>query len=92
MASAKLPTPDELKTVGRQLGMSLSEADVAFFLDQCRTPGKPARLVVKAWRGCRLRLVEGEPDARGEGVLLGTGALAPLAVAASARGRGGGAT
>jgi len=33
MASAKLPTPDELKTVGRQLGMSLSDADVAFFLE-----------------------------------------------------------
>src|SRR5687768_604104 len=33
MASAKLPTPDELKAVGRQLGMSLSEADVAFFLE-----------------------------------------------------------
>jgi amidase len=33
MASAKLPTPDELKTVGRQLGMTLSDADVAFFLE-----------------------------------------------------------
>ena len=33
MASAKLPTPDELKTVGRQLGMSLSDADVSFFLE-----------------------------------------------------------
>src|SRR5438128_405281 len=33
MASAKLPTPEELKTVGRQLGMSLSDADVAFFLE-----------------------------------------------------------
>src|SRR5499427_8867382 len=33
MASAKLPTPDELKAVGRQMGMSLSDADVAFFLD-----------------------------------------------------------
>ena len=33
MASAKLPTPDELKAVGRQLGISLSEADVAFFLE-----------------------------------------------------------
>ena len=32
MASAKLPTPDELKAVGRQLGMSLSDADVSFFL------------------------------------------------------------
>jgi hypothetical protein len=46
-------------------------------------PGKPARLVVKAWRGSRLRLVEGEPDAQGEGTLAGTGALAPLAVAAT---------
>ncbi|MGN7725839.1 hypothetical protein ACTJIL_08490 [Luteimonas sp. 22616] len=46
-------------------------------------PGKPARLVVKAWRGSRLRLVEGEPDAQGEGMLAGTGALAPLAVAAT---------
>src|SRR5213593_3572599 len=33
MASAKLPTPNELKAVGRQLGMSLSDADVAFFLE-----------------------------------------------------------
>jgi len=33
MASAKLPTPDELKVVGRQLGMKLSDADVAFFLE-----------------------------------------------------------
>ena len=33
MASAKLPTPDELKAVGRQLGMTLSDADVAFFLE-----------------------------------------------------------
>jgi hypothetical protein len=46
-------------------------------------PGEPARLVVKAWRGSRLRLVEGEPDAQGEGTLAGTGALAPLAVAAT---------
>lgn len=33
MASAKLPTPDELKAVGTQLGMTLSDADVAFFLE-----------------------------------------------------------
>ncbi|MGH7343804.1 MAG: amidase family protein, partial [Candidatus Rokuibacteriota bacterium] len=33
MGSAKLPTPDELKAVGRQMGMSLSDADVAFFLE-----------------------------------------------------------
>ena len=32
MASAKLPTPDELKAVGRQLGLTLSDDDVAFFL------------------------------------------------------------
>jgi len=34
VASAKLPTPDELKAVGRQLGMSLSDSDVEFFLDR----------------------------------------------------------
>ena len=33
MASAKLPTADELKAVGRQLGMRLSDADVVFFLE-----------------------------------------------------------
>ena len=33
MASAKLPTPDELKAVARQLGMTLSDADVTFFLE-----------------------------------------------------------
>src|SRR5499426_700522 len=33
MASAKLPTPDELKAVGQQMGMRLSDADVAFFLE-----------------------------------------------------------
>src|SRR5262245_63333406 len=33
MASAKLPTPDELKAAGRQLGMTLTDADVAFFLE-----------------------------------------------------------
>src|SRR6266852_2559888 len=32
VASVKLPTPDELKAVGRQLGMTLSDADVDFFL------------------------------------------------------------
>jgi len=32
VASAKLPTPDELKAVGRQLGLTLSDDDVAFFL------------------------------------------------------------
>src|SRR4029450_9228959 len=38
MASAKLPTPDELKDVGRQMGMSLSDADVAFFLETMGGP------------------------------------------------------
>ena len=33
MASVKLPAPDELKAVGRQLGVILSDADVAFFLE-----------------------------------------------------------
>jgi hypothetical protein len=46
-------------------------------------PGKPSRIEVKAWRGSRLRLVEGEPDAHGEGTLVVSGALAPLAVAAT---------
>ena len=32
MASVKLPTPDELKRTGRKLGMTLSDEDVAFFL------------------------------------------------------------
>ena len=45
--------------------------------------GKPSRIEVKAWRGSRLRLVEGEPDAHGEGTFAGAGALAPLAVAAA---------
>ena len=46
-------------------------------------PGKPSRIEVKAWRGSRLRLIEGEPDAHGEGSLGGAGALAPLVVAAA---------
>ena len=33
MASVKLPTTAELRKVGRQLGMTLSDADVAFFLE-----------------------------------------------------------
>lgn len=45
-------------------------------------PDRPLRVEVKAWRGSRLRLVEGEPDASGEGVLRGAGAMAPLVVAA----------
>ena len=33
MASVKMPTPAELKQVGSELGHELSDADVAFFLD-----------------------------------------------------------
>src|ERR1700692_940060 len=32
MGSVKLPTPSELIAVGKQLGMNLSDHDVAFFL------------------------------------------------------------
>ena len=47
MPSAKLPTPDELKAVGRQMGMSLSDADVAFFFKQWggRTPKAEGRVL-----------------------------------------------
>jgi hypothetical protein len=51
-------------------------------------PGQAAKVAVKAWRGSRLRLVEGEPDARGEGVLRGAGAMGPLEVAAAEAGKG----
>jgi len=33
MATVKLPTPSELVAVGKQLGMNLSDGDVAFFLE-----------------------------------------------------------
>src|SRR5262249_26742488 len=33
MPSVKLPTPTELAKVGSELGMNLSESDVAFFLE-----------------------------------------------------------
>ena len=33
MASVKMPTPAELKQVGTELGMNLSDSDVAFFLE-----------------------------------------------------------
>src|SRR2546423_8345863 len=33
MTRSKLPTPDELRAVGRQLGLTLSDDDVKFFLD-----------------------------------------------------------
>jgi hypothetical protein len=41
VASARLPTSEELKAVGRQLGMTLSDADVAFFLE--KRPGTRRR-------------------------------------------------
>ena len=44
--------------------------------------GRQARIVVKGWRGSRLRLREGEPDVRGEGVLSAAGALPPMVVKA----------
>lgn len=51
-------------------------------------PGQAAKVAVKAWRGSRLRLVEGEPDAHGEGTLRGAGAMAPLQVAAAQPAKG----
>lgn len=44
--------------------------------------GQRARLTIKGWRGSRLRLIEGEADVTGEGV-VGDGALAPIPVKAS---------
>lgn len=45
--------------------------------------GRRATITVQGWRGSRLRLVEGEPDVRGEGILAADGALAPMAVRAA---------
>ena len=44
--------------------------------------GQRAKITVEGWRGSRLRLIEGEPDVRGEGVLAASGALPPMAVRA----------
>lgn len=41
MASVKLPTPAELAAVGKQLGMSLSDDDVKFFLETWRGVSPP---------------------------------------------------
>ena len=38
--------------------------------------GKPVKLNIEGWRGSRLRLVQGEPDVRGEGSLSAAGASA----------------
>ena len=45
--------------------------------------GQHAKITVEGWRGSRLRLIEGEPDVRGEGVLAASGALPPMAVRAA---------
>ena len=47
-------------------------------------PGAHVRISVQGWRGSRLRLVQGAPDVRGEGVLAAAGAMAPLQVQAEA--------
>ncbi len=41
-------------------------------------------LRIKGWRGSRFRLPGGEPDVTGTGVLLGSGAIAPIRVAGPA--------
>jgi hypothetical protein len=51
-------------------------------------PGARVRITVQGWRGSRLRLVQGAPDVRGEGVLATAGALAPLQVQAGEPGDG----
>jgi hypothetical protein len=51
-------------------------------------PGARMRITVQGWRGSRLRLVQGAPDVRGEGVLAAAGALAPLQVQAGEPGDG----
>ena len=38
--------------------------------------GKPVKISIEGWRGSRLRLAQGEPDARGEGVLSAAAASA----------------
>jgi hypothetical protein len=44
--------------------------------------GKPVRIGIEGWRGSRLRLASGDPDARGEGVLSAAGASAAIKVRA----------
>jgi hypothetical protein len=51
-------------------------------------PGARVRITVQGWRGSRLRLVQGAPDVRGEGVFAAAGAMAPLPVRADAPGDG----
>jgi hypothetical protein len=51
-------------------------------------PGARVRITVQGWRGSRLRLVQGAPDVRGEGVFAAAGSMAPLPVRADAPGDG----
>jgi len=51
-------------------------------------PGARVRITVQGWRGSRLRLVQGAPDVRGEGVFAAAGAMAPLQVRADVPGDG----
>ena len=51
-------------------------------------PGTGVRITVQGWRGSRLRLVQGAPDVRGEGVFAAAGAMAPLQVRADVPGDG----
>ncbi len=50
--------------------------------------GRSAILVVKGWRGSRLRMPGGDPDATGQGTLSPSGRIAPLRVAAAEPGAG----
>ena len=45
-------------------------------------PGQRANLMVKGWRGSRLRIPGTEPDVRGEGVVAAAGAVTPIRVSA----------
>ncbi len=53
MASAKLPTPEELKAVGRKLGITLSEPDLPFVPETMggRVPDHPA---IQTYHGVHL--------------------------------------
>lgn len=46
-------------------------------------PGRGATIVVKGWRGSRLRLPGGDADATGQGVLAPSGRIAAVRVAAA---------
>ena len=44
--------------------------------------GRPVRIGIEGWRGSRLRLAQGKPDARGEGTLSAAGASVAIKVQA----------